>query len=182
VGLQVPANWQGPGGGQVTGGFEHTPVTGLQIPAKWQRSGAAQVIGVPGAHAPFRHLSAVVHVLPSSHIVPFGFLPSAGQLADVPLQDSAISQSVAAGRQTAPALPAGCWHVKLEPLHLSAVHGLPSSKHAVRFALGEQVPANPVKLHAPHSSVHGLSQHTPLAQNPEAHWLAVVHVLPRDGS
>jgi hypothetical protein len=128
------------------------------------------------------HLSAVVHLLPSSHTVPFGFLLSVGQVVDVPLQDSARSQSVAAARQVTPALPARCWHVRLDPLHLSAVHALPSSEHAVPFALGEQVPAKPVKLHAPHSPVHAVSQQTPFAQNPDAHWPVVVQDLPREGS
>jgi hypothetical protein len=111
-----------------------------------------------------------------------GAVESAGQLVDVPLHDSGKSQSFAGGRQIVPALPAGCWHVRLDPLHLSAVHGLPSSEQAVPFAWGEQVPAKLAKLHAPHSPVQAVSQHTPLAQKPDAHWLVVEHDLPRDGS
>src|SRR5207247_1475609 len=82
-----------------------------------------------------------------------------------PGQVSATSHSFAAARQTAPALPGGCWqlvfvpsqlsvvqgspssgqgapafpagcvHVALVPLHTSAVHGLPSSGQAVLLGL-----------------------------------------------
>src|SRR5438874_2822384 len=38
-----------------------------------------------------------------------------------------MSHSPAAARQTAPALPAGCWQVVLVPSHTSRVQGLPSS-------------------------------------------------------
>jgi hypothetical protein len=72
--------------------------------------------------------------------------------------------------------------VVLVPLHVSAEQGLPSSIHAVPFAFGEHVPAKPARLHWPHSPVHALSQHTPLAQNPLAHCVGVVHDEPRDGS
>src|SRR6058998_89874 len=44
-----------------------------------------------------------------------------------PGQVSSTSHSFAAARQTAPALPGGCWHVASVPLHTSAVQGLPSS-------------------------------------------------------
>jgi hypothetical protein len=125
--------------------------------------------GGPPTHVPFAHRSAVVHALPSLHEVPFGAFKSPGQLAETPLQVSAGSQVPVDARQIVPALPAECWHVRLEPLHLSVVQALPSSVHAVPFALGEHVPASPVKLHAPHSPVHAVSQHTPLAQKPVAH-------------
>src|SRR5262249_46450845 len=45
----------------------------------------------------------------------------------VPVQVSARSHSLAAARQTAPAFPAGCWHVTFLPSQRSRVHGLPSS-------------------------------------------------------
>jgi hypothetical protein len=52
---------------------------------------------------------STVQTLPSSRqAAPLAFLPSAGQLADVPLQTSATSHSPAAGRQVVPALPAAC--------------------------------------------------------------------------
>jgi hypothetical protein len=138
--------------------------------------------GGPPTHTPPVHVSAVVQALASLHAVPFGALPSAGHVGNAPLHDSARSHAFVAGRHTAPALPAGCWHVRLAPLHLSVVHGLPSSEHAVPLVFGEQVPAAPVKLHAPHSSVHAVSQQTPFAQKPLAHCVGVVHDEPREGS
>jgi hypothetical protein len=59
---------------------------------------------------------------------------------------------------------------------------LPSSEHAVPLALGAQVPMDPAMLHAEHSPVQLVSQQTPLTQNPETHWLALVHDTPLDGS
>jgi hypothetical protein len=57
--------------------------------------------------------------------------PSCGQAVLAPEHTSWTSQGPFAGRHTAFALPAGCWHEMLEPLHVSALHGLPSSVHAV---------------------------------------------------
>src|SRR5437867_4187424 len=111
---------------------------------------------------------SVVQTLPSSvHAVPDGVLASAGQLAPLPVHISAGSHSPAEPRQTtklgsnmsvghvllvpsqvASALPAGCWHVSLVPLHSSVVHGLPSSVQAVpagSFASGGQVALLPVQ-------------------------------------
>src|SRR5207247_10384474 len=65
------------------------------------------------------------------HRVPAGAKASAGQLALAPSQLSAGSQTPAEARQTAPAFPAGCWHASFVPSQVSAVHGLPSSVHAV---------------------------------------------------
>src|SRR6266404_4540147 len=48
-----------------------------------------------------------------------------------PGQVSATSHSFTAARHTAPALPAGCVHVTLVPLHTSVVQGSPSSAQAV---------------------------------------------------
>src|SRR5438874_899990 len=56
---------------------------------------------------------------------------SLGQVLLVPVQVSSTSQGPADARQTAPPLPAGCWQSSLEPSHVSVVHGLPSSVHAV---------------------------------------------------
>ena len=64
-----------------------------------------------------------------------GWKASLGQLGPVPVQVSSTSQSPAAGRQTAPALPAGCWQASLEPSHSSTVHGFPSLVHAVPAGL-----------------------------------------------
>src|SRR5439155_1151805 len=76
--------------------------------------------------------ASVLHGLPSSvQLVPAALFASTGQLAADPVQFSAGSHSPADGRQTAPPLPAGCWQASLEPSHVSVVHGLPSSVHAV---------------------------------------------------
>src|SRR2546426_11195829 len=56
-----------------------------------------------------------------------------------PGQVSATSHSFAAARHTAPALPAGCVHAALVPLHTSLVQGLVSAVHAVPFALKASV-------------------------------------------
>src|SRR5206468_3279651 len=53
--------------------------------------------------------------------------PSAGHVVLAPVHVSATSQTPAVGRQTAPALPAGCWHVTLVPSHWSSVQGLLSA-------------------------------------------------------
>src|SRR5439155_634801 len=75
---------------------------------------------------------SVVHTLPSSvQTVPFALKVSLGQVLLVPVQLSATSHSPAAARHTAPAFPAGCVHVALEPLHTSVVHALPSSVQLV---------------------------------------------------
>src|SRR5207244_830853 len=56
---------------------------------------------------------------------------SFGHVLVRPVQSSARSHAPAVARQVAPALPAGCWQASLVPLHVSLVHGLPSSVHAV---------------------------------------------------
>src|SRR5207253_2115814 len=48
-----------------------------------------------------------------------------------PVQVSATSHGPAAARQTAPALPAGCWQASFVPSRAARLHGLPSSVHAV---------------------------------------------------
>jgi hypothetical protein len=55
-------------------GFEHAPVDGLHVPAPWHWSDAVQVTGLPAAQIPDWHASAVVHALPSLHVVPLGTL------------------------------------------------------------------------------------------------------------
>src|SRR2546429_51824 len=47
-----------------------------------------------------------------------------------PGQVSSTSHSFAAARQTAPALPGGCWQVMLAPSQVSVVQGSPSSGQA----------------------------------------------------
>src|SRR5437660_1152778 len=81
------------------------------------------------------HTSAVQGLLSSVQAVPFAFLTSVGQVVLAAVQVSARSHSAAAARQTAPALPAGCWQSTLVPLHWSRVQALPSSVQAVPLAL-----------------------------------------------
>src|SRR5437870_9764598 len=70
------------------------------------------------------HWSSVQGLVSAVQAVPAGCLASVGQVALGPVQVSATSHSVAAARHTAPALPAGCWHVALAPSLRSRVHGL----------------------------------------------------------
>src|SRR5205807_1901235 len=80
--------------------------------------------------------ASVVQTLPSSvHAVPAALTRSVGQLALEPVQVSRRSHSFAAARQIAPGFPAACWQVTWVPSQASVVHGLPSSVHAVPFAL-----------------------------------------------
>src|SRR5581483_8554640 len=76
------------------------------------------------------------------HTIDVEAKPSPGHAALAPVQVSATSHTPADARQTAPALPAGCWQATLVPLHWSTVHGLPSSVHALpadRFASAGQL-------------------------------------------
>src|SRR5437870_536111 len=79
-----------------------------------------------------------------------------------PGQVSATSHSPAAGRHTAPALPAGCWHVALVPSHWSRVQGLVSAVQVVPdafLASAGQVLLVPVQFSA--------TSHSPVAAR---HW------------
>src|SRR3989442_1704789 len=86
------------------------------------------------------------------HAVPVALLASVGQVALVPVQVSAMSQSPAAARQVAPALPAGCWQVVLVPSHWSRVQGLLSELQPVPLAFLRsvvgQVALEPVQFSA----------------------------------
>ena len=85
------------------------------------------------------------------HAVPAAFLASAGHTVLEPVHVSLRSHSPAAPRHTAPALPAGCWQVSLEPSHSSRLHGLPSLVQAVPaglFASAGQVAVEPVQFSA----------------------------------
>jgi len=132
-----------------------------------------QTTGLPPVHVPFWQVSVCVHAFESVHAVPLVtgvcFTPATGsQLSVVQGLLSSIGT----------VLPG--WHVldwQLSP----AVHALPSL-HVAPFGLGEQVPTVPVRLQAKHEFVQVVLQQTPLAQNPETHWLFVVQVTPRDGS
>src|SRR5438093_1077261 len=73
-----------------------------------------------------------------------------------------MSHSFAAARQTAPALPAGCWQVSLVPLHWSRVQGFESAVHAVPFVFfasaGQTWPTTPVQFSARSHSPAALRQ------------------------
>jgi hypothetical protein len=105
-----------------------------------------------------------VQTLPSSaQVVPLALNPSLGQLATVPLQASATSQSLIAGRQTAPELPAGCVHVPAS--HTSRLHALESGVQAVPLALkasGGHAVAVPLhcslKSHSPTAGRHSVPE------------------------
>src|SRR5205823_14670644 len=78
------------------------------------------------------HISAGSHSPADARQTPkLGSNMSLGQVLLVPVQVSSTSHGPADARQTAPPLPAGCWQSSLEPSHVSVVHGLPSSVHAV---------------------------------------------------
>src|SRR5207249_46935 len=66
----------------------------------------------------------------------------------------------------APEFPAGCWHALLLPSHVSVVHGLPSSVHAVPLAFlasAGQAALLPVQLSATSHS-RAAPRHTVLAE------------------
>src|SRR5207244_10309560 len=76
--------------------------------------------------------------------VPVAAWPPGWPQVVVPGQVSSAAHSPAASRQGAPALPAGCVHVALVPLHTSVVQGLPSSVQGV--SLGWKTSAGQVVL------------------------------------
>src|SRR5206468_4558782 len=79
--------------------------------------------------------TSVVQGSPSSvQAVLLGWNASVGQVVLVPVQLSTTSHSLTAVRHTVPALPAGCVHVALAPLHTSVVPALPSSVHTAPLA------------------------------------------------
>src|SRR5439155_39600 len=104
-----------------------------------------------------------VHISAGSHspaeprqTTKLGSNMSAGQVLLVPAHISPTSHPPAAAFRVAPALPAACWQASLVPLHVSLVHGLPSSVHAVPLgclASAEQLALLPgQKSSASHSS------------------------------
>src|SRR5207253_2239130 len=101
-------------------------------------AGCVQVLVLPS------HRSRVQGLVSAVHAVPAGCLASAGHVALVPVQVSAMSHPPAAARHTVPAFPAACVHAGAPtvPLHTSAVHTLPSSVQLVPAAFtvsGEQL-------------------------------------------
>src|SRR5436309_2982825 len=82
------------------------------------------------------HWSRVQGFVSAVQAVPLALNASEGQTVLVPVQVSAASHSSAAARQTAPALPAGCWQLRLVPSHWSSVQALPSDVQAVPAGFG----------------------------------------------
>ena len=117
--------------------------------------------------------------------VPLAFFASAGQLADVPVQVSAVSHWSAAARQTVgddANLSAG--QVRAVPLQVSATSQAPAeARQTVPLASGVQAPRWPAKLQASQVPLlQAESQHAPFVQKPEAHWLLVLHPSPNEAS
>src|SRR5439155_22569836 len=113
----VPLQWSG------VQGLPSSVQAAPALPA-----GCWQVLFVPS------HWSRVHGLVSAVQAAPLAFLTSVGQVELAPVQVSARSHSAAAARQTAPALPAGCWQSTLVPLHWSRVQALPSSVQAVPLA------------------------------------------------
>src|SRR5437016_5833540 len=141
------------------GATSQTPEGPHTVPAGLLAS-AGQVVLVPSQVSLGSHISPD----PARQTKVLGRTPSGGQVALLPVHDSATSHTSAAARHTVPALPGACWQRLLLPLQVSVVHGLPSSVHAVPFALNVQSAAQhepAVPFAAPSSHCSGLSA-TPL--------------------
>src|SRR5919198_5797810 len=108
-----------------------------QVSARSQSFAAARHMA-PGFPGGWMHVALVplhtsaVHGSPSAvQGVVLGWKRSGGQVVLVPVQVSATSHSFTAARHSTPALPAGCWHELLVPLHWSSVQGLVSGVQGV---------------------------------------------------
>src|SRR6266403_2150069 len=152
-------------------GFEQTPVEGLHVPALWHWSCAVHVIAVPPQEPPW-HVSLLVHLLPSSHVVPLAL----GGFEQVPVAASQVPTSwhwSSAVHTTAVPPQVPLWHVS------SCVHLLPSS-HVAPLALGgfEQVPVAASQV--PTSWHWSCAVHTTAVppQVPLWHVSSCVHLLP----
>src|SRR5205809_334661 len=121
------------------------------------------------------------------HTKALGLNTSVGQLALVPVHTSSGSHvSPEPVRHTAPAFPAGCWHVTLVPSHWSSVQGLPSEVHAaplVFFAsAGHAPPAVPGQFSATSHSPAAVRHTKVLGLNTSVGQLALVPVHTSSGS
>jgi hypothetical protein len=87
---------------------------------------AGQASFVPSQFSPMSQTPA-----DARHGVLVGAFASPGQAVFVPSQVSAKSQGPAVGRQSVPALPAGCVHASPTPSQTSRVQTLESAVHAV---------------------------------------------------
>jgi len=126
----------------------HSPAADRQEVPAGVTTSAGQITLVPSQTSPGSHRSED----PARQTKVLGCTPSAGQVALLPVHVSAASQASVAARQTAPALPTGCWQSTLVPLQVSLVQGLPSLVHAVPLvrlpSAGQVCPAVPVQLSA----------------------------------
>jgi hypothetical protein len=95
-----------------------------------------QITGFDPTQVPAWHLSVCVQALPSLHVVPSGDLPSAGQLAELPVQLSATSQAPVDARQTVE--DGAKWsagQVALDPVQVSATSQTPAAARQTAPAL-----------------------------------------------
>jgi hypothetical protein len=90
----------------------HTPAAARQTVALDANESAGQAALEP---VQFSATSQVVAA--TRQTVELARKASAGHVVDEPVHVSATSQLPAEARHVAPALPAGCWHVSLEPSH-----------------------------------------------------------------
>lgn len=116
---------------------EHRPVDGAQVPATWQTVAGVQVTGLAPMQAPPWQVSVCVHLLPSSHGVPFAMFAGVEHVPSAGLHVLAILHAVA------PAQLTGLLPVQTPPWHVSVcVHLLPSLHDVpfVTFACAEHWP------------------------------------------
>jgi hypothetical protein len=124
-----------PSSGQVSGvPAWHAPVEGLHVSAPLQAFPSPQTTGGPLAHWPPWHVSAVVHPLPSLHVVPSGCAVST-HAAEAPVQVSAASQAPEAARHGVPAAANPSeGHRVPEPVHVSATSQAPAAPRQTKPA------------------------------------------------
>jgi hypothetical protein len=140
-------------------------------------AGCVQVLAEP------LHVS-VVQALPSSgQAAPFDFRASIGHALALPSQVSAVSHVSTAARQDVPATSfASVGHVADEPLHESAASQSPdAARHTVLEPRKLHVPALPATLQDWQSTAlapQAVLQHTPSAQKPDEHPVAVEQAVP----
>ena len=141
-------------------------------------TGCWQVTALPS------HWSCVQGLPSSVQAVPLAFFVSAGQLAEVPVQVSATSHSPAAALQTVvEGARASAGQVSAEPLQVSATSQAPDDAlHTVPLESAVHVPEVPGKVAGAAGPRAGAVAANTLEQNPQEHWLFVVHPSPNDAS
>jgi hypothetical protein len=160
-------------------GASHPLATGRQtVPA------AANLSAGHAAEVPVQVSAASQVLVDARQSVVAGANPSAGQALVVPLQVSGTSHTPFALRQTVPSTAtASVGQVNDDPLQVSAASQAPFwARQTVPLDAAEQVPTWPARLHTPQPPLQAVSQQTPFAQNPVAHWLFDVHCKAKDPS